>query len=438
MAIPSHILSPDAQVTLLLCGVFGAKNEAVKPLPPKGFNEVAAWLREEKLRPGDLLTKKGEKRLSKAAGDSVILETALKLLKRGAALALAVEAWSQQGVWVLCRGDKAYPKRLRERLAAAAPPLLYGAGNPENLSKGGISVVGSRAASAQSLAFTRQLAMRAAGERVQIISGGAKGVDQEAMLTALNQGGSCVGILADSLTREALSKKYRTGLQEGRLTLISPVNPEAGFNTGVAMGRNRFIYCLGDAGVVIHATPKKGGTWQGAQDNLKKSWVPLLVWDGYALPDGNRALIKQGGTPLGEKIFDPDFKLHQLYKPNDDKEESSQPAADAIPEPATQNKTIESNPQAAPPDAPPPTQESTKTSPPDFWHDHVWPTLEPLLTTPLTSAEVAGNLDVAIGQVNKWLKRGVDEGKLHKINSPVRYHLASLAGKQGTLGFDEP
>ena len=50
------------------------------------------------------------------------------LLRRGMALALAVERWSQVGIKVISRSDAAYPQRLRSQLKGAAPPILYGAG----------------------------------------------------------------------------------------------------------------------------------------------------------------------------------------------------------------------------------------------------------------------------------------------------------------------
>ena len=64
--------------------------------------------------------------------------------------------------------------------------------------------------------------------------------------------------------------------------LITPFSPEAGFNAGNAMQRNKYIYCLSDASVVVHSgnpetskNGKGGGTWTGAMENL--TWVPLWV-----------------------------------------------------------------------------------------------------------------------------------------------------------------
>ena len=55
-------------------------------------------------------------------------EAALVLLERGVALALAVEKWANQGIWVMSRSDPDYPGRWHERLKQKAPPLLFGVG----------------------------------------------------------------------------------------------------------------------------------------------------------------------------------------------------------------------------------------------------------------------------------------------------------------------
>jgi predicted Rossmann fold nucleotide-binding protein DprA/Smf involved in DNA uptake len=43
------------------------------------------------------------------------------------------------------------------------------------------------------------------------------------------------------------------------------------------MSRNKSIYGLADAVVVIAATAGKGGTWAGATEALKKGWGPVFV-----------------------------------------------------------------------------------------------------------------------------------------------------------------
>lgn len=103
---------------------------------------------------------------------------------------------------------------------------------------------------------------------MQIISGAARGIDSSAMGGALNNGGSVIGVMADSLGRSALAKSNREAFQDGRLVLMSAYDPSAGFNVGHAMQRNKAIYALADAGLVVTSDFNKGGTWVGLLQTL--------------------------------------------------------------------------------------------------------------------------------------------------------------------------
>jgi predicted Rossmann fold nucleotide-binding protein DprA/Smf involved in DNA uptake len=75
--------------------------------------------------------------------------------------------------------------------------------------------------------------------------------------------------------------------------MLSPFYPEAGFSAGSAMARNKYIYCLADAAVVVHSGTS-GGTWNGALENLEKQWVPTWVKRTGDQAAGNAAIQKRG------------------------------------------------------------------------------------------------------------------------------------------------
>ena len=80
---------------------------------------------------------------------------------------------------------------------------------------------------------------------------------------------------------------------DGRLVLVSPYDPAAGFNVGHAMGRNKLIYALADAALVVSADYKKGGTWAGAVEQLDRlKLVPVYVRSDS--DRGLQALIDKG------------------------------------------------------------------------------------------------------------------------------------------------
>jgi predicted Rossmann fold nucleotide-binding protein DprA/Smf involved in DNA uptake len=232
-------ITENAKAILLLCGRFGAGDETgTQPLNIKEYDEVASWLVSKKWWPADLLNEENQGALSDAFApvDPARMKA---LLARGASMAIAIEKWVNKGLWVLCRSDEAYPQRLKQHLKRCAPPILYGAGDRALLSKGGLAVVGSRHIDAEAEAFARAVGRSAAQSGMQLISGAARGVDEAAMHSAFEEGGSVIGVMADSLLRAAVSGKYRDGIRSGQLVLISPYNPEAGFKIGRASCRER-------------------------------------------------------------------------------------------------------------------------------------------------------------------------------------------------------
>ena len=121
------------------------------------------------------------------------------------------------------------------------------------------------------------------------------------MRGALEAGGNACGVLADSLEKTTMNREHRNLLIDGQLVLISPYDPSAGFNVGNAMQRNKLIYALADASLVVSSDVDKGGTWAGAVEQLDK----LKVVPVYVRIDGrtvcrSRWLAQEGRDGLAE------------------------------------------------------------------------------------------------------------------------------------------
>src|SRR5947207_2931759 len=82
-----------------------------------------------------------------------------------------------------------------------------------------------------------------------------------AVAAALEAGGGVVTVLADRLDRAATARDAKEPLRQGRLTVVSPYEPECGFTVGRAMGRNKHMYGLADYSLVVQFTKGEGGTW---------------------------------------------------------------------------------------------------------------------------------------------------------------------------------
>ncbi|MBX7540305.1 DNA-processing protein DprA [Qipengyuania sphaerica] len=437
-------MSPQAQAIIMLTVPFG-KTET-RPLSIKEWGRFALWLRDHDLEPGSLLTRDPRTALSSWMDKTVKLERIESLLQRGGALGLALEKWERSGLWVITRSDNDYPEQLKRMLRASSPPVLFGCGNASLLSKGGIAVVGSRNSNDEDLSFSTNLGREASNQGLSIVSGGARGVDESAMLGALDHEGTAVGILADSLLRAATSSKYRRYLVSGDLALVSPFNPEASFNVGNAMARNKYIYCLSDAAVVVDSAVEKGGTWNGAVENLNNQWVPLWVKQKDDEKSGNAALVKMGARWLPKDMPSlTDLWSAQVTAATSDEpqilalEQSEKQPSSAASDPRSSSlehateKSVASDDQKKPAKVEVGDAQTAADSTLDLFTLFLQHFSKLTIDSPLPADAIADQLDLQKSQVNAWLKRGISEGVVRKLTKPVRYELCSSGVRQASL-----
>lgn len=446
-------LPPNTQAVLLLTAHFSKSGVgSAKPLTTKEWGRFAVWLKDHSLTPEDLLCGHVSDALKGWADQQVTLQRIEALLNRGAALALAMEKWLRAGLWVLTRSDSEYPRPLKERLGIDSPPIVFGCGNKSLLIGGGLAIVGSRNAGKDDIQYTRRVAQKVAAEGRSIVSGGARGVDEAAMLGALEREGTVVGVLADSLLGASSSAKYRQHLIAHNLALVSTFHPEAGFSAGNAMQRNKYVYCLSDAALVVHSG-KRGGTWNGATENLKRKWVVLWVKRNEDSNAGNSELVNRGGSWANENpeaisvgelceislqlgndtgaLFSAESRDDQVA---DSKQAESRGTFDPVPgealalskggvAPQLRDEVVQGEPSIA-----------AARGDATFYEFFLGRLEEYSRRSPKTPDEVAEFLDLEKSQTNTWLKRAVNEDKVRKLFRPVRYQWAN--SRQASLGVD--
>jgi predicted Rossmann fold nucleotide-binding protein DprA/Smf involved in DNA uptake len=123
-------------------------------------------------------------------------------------------------------------------------------------------------------------------------------VDRLAMNAGLDARGHIVGVLADSLLRTARDPEVRRAVSDGLVCLCSPYKPTAGFTVANAMGRNKLIYAMSTATLVVECEEGSGGTWAGAAEALRGKTAPVIAWTGPGAAPGNHALVRLGARPL--------------------------------------------------------------------------------------------------------------------------------------------
>ena len=428
-------LTPNTQAILLLTApLIAGRSETSRDLLTLGeYNKLAQilWLKQKQKQPADLLAPAAQYLIDVCA-QTFGRGRLEALLGRGFLLSQAVERWNARAIWVISRADAKYPKRLRAKLKEDAPPLLYGCGDISLLEKGGLAVVGSRHVDDELISYTENVGRLSAEAHRSIVSGGARGIDRAAMHGALMAGGDVAGVMADSLEKAALARDNRELLMEGRLVLVSPYDPAAGFNVGHAMQRNKLIYALADAALVVTSDFEKGGTWAGAVEQLDRlHFVPVFVRNGANAGKGNSALLSRGGKPWPNPQSGNELEQALV---------SAAEAVTAEPKQETLALTLgedtsvyEAAPVAKPVEAATETTEpattDAKPSPAAELLTAVQEILHRELAEARTEDEVATLLAVTKAQAKVWLARLVKDAVIEKINKsrPARFRTATKA-----------
>lgn len=454
-------LSPNTQAILLLTAPLIAGRGSSSPdlLSPGEYKRLARHLREIQRQPADLVSPDAVELMR--ACQPVVDEARLqRLLGRGFLLSQVIERWQARAIWVVSRADAEYPRRLKVRLREDAPPVIYGCGDMALLESGGLAVVGSRHVDDTLIDYTMSVGRLAARAGRTLVSGGAKGIDQAAMRGALEAGGRVSGVLADSLEKTTMNREHRNLLLDGQLVLISPYDPSAGFNVGNAMQRNKLIYALADASLVVSSDLNKGGTWTGAVEQLDKlKFVPVYVRSTGGSMPGLEALRNKGALPWPNPRDTDEFEAMlkaatpapvpspqtglALFAEDGLSDAASTPLSLSESTPSIESQhdpvplfadvpvdkpvepTPEPNPSVQPtPEATTDVADPAATTPPtpaEALFAAVRGVIRLLLVSPKMDAEVAAALEVSNSQAKAWLQRLVDEGVLEKQKKPAGY-----------------
>jgi predicted Rossmann fold nucleotide-binding protein DprA/Smf involved in DNA uptake len=228
------------------------------------------------------------------------------LLEAGTAFAFERERLQEEGVLLVSALDDHFPGRLRSMLGDACPAFLLVAGPIDFLALPMVGVVGSRDASPAAMEVAGEVARAAAAQRRAVVSGLARGIDQAAMMAALQAGAPVVGVPSEGVRVAARNAEVRSRVHAGELCIASPYGPGVRFTAGTAMGRNKVVYALADATLVVCSDHGKGGTWEGAREAMRRGFGRVAVWTGDGEGPGNAALVKQGASAVGsvEALFD--------------------------------------------------------------------------------------------------------------------------------------
>jgi predicted Rossmann fold nucleotide-binding protein DprA/Smf involved in DNA uptake len=209
------------------------------------------------------------------------------------------ESFFSQGFEIIPITSPEYSKTLKANLKAAhAPAVLYVKGNKKILEEKSIAIVGSRDASENALKFTDNIAKLASKEFKVVVSGFAKGVDKQALDSAINYKGQSVIVLPQGImTFSSGFKNYYKQIIDGDVLVLSTFFPKAPWKAELAMARNPIIYGLADE-IYVAESAEKGGTWSGVVDGLRKGRKIFVRKPEPNEKNANNLLIQKGAIPV--------------------------------------------------------------------------------------------------------------------------------------------
>lgn len=213
--------------------------------------------------------------------------------------AFLAESFFSQGFEIIPITSPEYSKTLKVNLKVAhAPAVLYVKGNKKILEEKSIAIVGSRDASENALRFTDNIAKLASKEYKVVVSGFAKGVDKQALDSAINYKGQSVIVLPQGImTFSSGFKNYYKQIIDGDVLVLSTFHPKSGWSAGLAMARNPIIYGLADE-IYVAESADKGGTWSGVVDGLRKGRTIFVRKPEPNEKNANQKLIELGAVPV--------------------------------------------------------------------------------------------------------------------------------------------
>jgi DNA processing protein len=151
-----------------------------------------------------------------------------------------------------------------------------------------VAIVGTRAVSSDGAARTRCLAQDLAGAGVVVVSGLAKGVDTEALTSAMREGGNVVAVIGTPIDKAypAENKHLQEQIYREHL-LVSQFAPGQRVYPSNFPERNKLMAALSDATVIVEAGDTSGTLHQAAECLRLGRWLfiaksvvddPSLQW----------------------------------------------------------------------------------------------------------------------------------------------------------------
>ncbi|MFC4911871.1 DNA-processing protein DprA [Actinomadura gamaensis] len=223
-------------------------------------------------------------------------------------------SWLDQGIRIITVLDHDYPKRLRS--IHQAPPILFARGTliPDDR---GVSVVGSRAASARGVEIATAVARELVRRNITVIAGLAQGIDTAAHRSALDSGGRTVAVIGTGINKSypAANRDLHYEISMAGL-LLSQFWPDAPPQKHTFLRRNETMSGYGIATVVVEAGEASGTRYQ-ARKAIEHGRPVILTDLVVERNEWAKALVGRPGVRVATGLDDVMDAVDGLIKTHD-------------------------------------------------------------------------------------------------------------------------
>ncbi len=178
----------------------------------------------------------------------------------------------------MIRGSRQIPEDQQERFGIVSADTsglkLWYSGDASLVRKPCVAIVGTREVSVEGAARARRLARELAQCGVVVVSGLARGVDTEALRSAMEAGGRTVAVIGTPIDKAYPAENNRLQEQIYREHLLVSQFPSGKtvYRSNFPE-RNKLMAAIGDATVIIEASDTSGTLHQAAECVRLKRWL---------------------------------------------------------------------------------------------------------------------------------------------------------------------
>lgn len=318
-------LNLDSLAVLLFCGDLIVDNTA--PLTQEEWYDVEKRLKSSSKKSPAKLFGMNKDTLTQILGIDEYI--AYKMIARFSTLnelMFALANLENEGMYITTKYEDNYPKRLSSVLKKRAPLYLYYVGDL-NIAQNMVSIVGPQSMEKRLNSFTKNLVTKIYDEERTLVSSCLKGIDAYALKLHLQLGGNAVCFVSDHMFDK--KRTYSKYIKDGRVLLMSAVDPFAYFNVTNALDRNIYVCGLSELQFITATHINSGGVWFTTIQNLHYHWTKQLVLDDSRY-NGNIRLLEMGAIKVSYEDILSLLTLDQIVEKNEIVEEEEKVLIDQM------------------------------------------------------------------------------------------------------------